>query len=85
MILSPILSSSFKIKQSFFLINYRQPGQRDPPYEPSKVLMIERIHTLKHRPYWEKKICADLGLSIDVKVKFIKLFVTLFPDKSHFI
>ena len=47
--------------------------------------MIERIHTLKHRPYWEKKICADLGLSIDVKVKFIKLFVTLFPDKSHFI
>nr|SVE74483.1 EOG090X0EYV [Daphnia barbata] len=45
----------------------RFPGQQDPPYEPSKVLMIERIQGLKHKPYWEKDIMKKLGLPMKVK------------------
>ncbi|XP_057369426.1 uncharacterized protein LOC130690425 [Daphnia carinata] len=45
----------------------RLPGQQDPPYEPSKVLMVERIRDLKHRPYWEKDVLTKLGLPMTVK------------------
>nr|SVE77290.1 EOG090X0EYV [Daphnia lumholtzi] len=45
----------------------RFPGHQDPPYEPSKVLMVERIRDLKHRPHWEKDIIAKLGLPKEVK------------------
>nr|SVE74866.1 EOG090X0EYV [Daphnia carinata] len=45
----------------------RLPGQQDPPYEPSKVLMVERIRVLKHRPYWEKDVLTKLGLPMTVK------------------
>nr|CAG4637401.1 EOG090X0EYV [Ceriodaphnia reticulata]SVE73234.1 EOG090X0EYV [Ceriodaphnia reticulata] len=51
----------------------RHPGQQDPPYEPTKVLMVQRIHTLKHRPFWEKNICSEMGLSIDHKLSEIAL------------
>nr|SVE86428.1 EOG090X0EYV [Daphnia similis]SVE87055.1 EOG090X0EYV [Daphnia similis]SVE87679.1 EOG090X0EYV [Daphnia similis]SVE88310.1 EOG090X0EYV [Daphnia similis] len=55
--------------QRFYGFTYypRFPGQQDPPYEPSKVLMVERIRDLKHRPYWEKDILIKLGLPMEVK------------------
>ncbi|KAI9559387.1 hypothetical protein GHT06_016176 [Daphnia sinensis] len=55
--------------QKFYGFTYypRFPGQQDPPYEPSKVLMVERIRDLKNRPYWEKDTLAKLGLSMEVK------------------
>lgn len=65
-----LLSSHVQMKllRNFFAI-CRFPGQQDPPYEPSKVLMVERIRTLKHRPYWEKDVLAKLGLPMEVKVR----------------
>nr|CAG4651379.1 EOG090X0EYV [Simocephalus serrulatus]SVE94540.1 EOG090X0EYV [Simocephalus serrulatus] len=41
----------------------RFPGQEDPTYEPTKVLMVKRIRPLKHNPFWDKNILASLGLT----------------------
>nr|SVE73861.1 EOG090X0EYV [Daphnia atkinsoni] len=49
----------------------RLPGQQDPPYEPSKVLMVQRIVSLKHKPYWEKDVLEGLGLSMKTKLSKI--------------
>jgi len=40
----------------------RFPGQEDPPYEPSKVFMVQRIKCLKGKPYWDKNLMKQLGL-----------------------
>jgi len=34
----------------------RFPGEKDPPYEPSKLFMITRVLSLRRLPYWEKYI-----------------------------
>jgi len=31
----------------------RHPGEVDPPYEPTKLLMVRRIRAMKRKPYWE--------------------------------
>merc|ERR1712071_493135 len=41
----------------------RFPEQVDVPYEPSKVLMVQRIRCLKKKPYWDKNIMTELGLN----------------------
>ncbi|CAG9865553.1 unnamed protein product [Phyllotreta striolata] len=35
---------------------------QDPPYNPSKLFRVEKIKTLKHAPYWEKKIMSEFHL-----------------------
>nr|SVE79165.1 EOG090X0EYV [Daphnia lumholtzi] len=65
------LSNQQKMPQNLFITDEVKsqlfPGHQDPPYEPSKVLMVERIRDLKHRPHWEKDIIAKLGLPKEVK------------------
>ncbi|XP_046403608.1 39S ribosomal protein L30, mitochondrial [Ischnura elegans] len=39
-----------------FIYYPRFPNQEDPPIQPSKVFMVQRIKPLKGRPYWEKEI-----------------------------
>jgi len=41
----------------------RNPEQVDPPYDPSKVLMVQRIRCLKKKPYWDKDVMTQLGLN----------------------
>ena len=38
------------------------------PYEPSKVLMVQRIRCLKKKPYWDKNIMTELGLNNTVSL-----------------
>ncbi len=45
--------------------------------------MVQRIRTLKHRPYWEKDICKHIGLSIDEKV-FLTLWLVYYRKLTHF-
>ena len=40
----------------------RHPEEKDPPYVPSKVLMVQRVRCLKKKPYWDKNIMKTLGL-----------------------
>ena len=40
----------------------RSPDHVDPPYNPSKVLMVQRIKCLKKKPYWDKNVMTELGL-----------------------
>lgn len=47
---------------------HRSPGQKDPHYNPSLVLMVQRIESLKNKPYWEKDVLEGLGLSMKTKV-----------------
>ena len=48
---------------------YRFPGQEEAPHEPSRALMVQRLYTLKHRPYWEKDVFTKIGLPDTVKVR----------------
>ncbi|XP_014281651.1 large ribosomal subunit protein uL30m [Halyomorpha halys] len=42
---------------------YPRPGEeKDPPFEPSKLLMVQRVRPLKGTPRKLKKILADLGM-----------------------
>nr|CAG4648292.1 EOG090X0EYV [Moina brachiata]SVE93300.1 EOG090X0EYV [Moina brachiata] len=38
------------------------PDHKEPPYEPSKALMVQRIRCLKKKPYWEKNVLIEIGL-----------------------
>ncbi|KAJ9576457.1 hypothetical protein L9F63_006670 [Diploptera punctata] len=40
----------------------RFPGQKDPPYQPTKLLMIERVKPVYGNPYWEKKLLKHFKL-----------------------
>ncbi|KAJ8890749.1 hypothetical protein PR048_010258 [Dryococelus australis] len=40
----------------------RFPDQPDPPYEPQKLFMVERIRPMKGNPYWDKDLLKKLGL-----------------------
>nr|SVE76062.1 EOG090X0EYV [Daphnia hispanica] len=51
----------------------RSPGQQDPSYEPSKVLMVERRETLKHKPQKERDVLIKLGLSMKDKLSKIAI------------
>nr|CAG4649735.1 EOG090X0EYV [Scapholeberis mucronata]SVE93921.1 EOG090X0EYV [Scapholeberis mucronata] len=44
-----------------FTYHPRYPGQQDPPYNPSKVLMVQRIRCLKKKPYWDKDTMKAFG------------------------
>ncbi|XP_050428181.1 39S ribosomal protein L30, mitochondrial [Adelges cooleyi] len=41
---------------------YPRKGEKDPPYEPTKLLMVQRTKSYMYNPYWQKKILTDLGL-----------------------
>ena len=50
---------------------FRFPDQVDPPYEPTKLLAIRRIRSLKSKPYWERRIMEqDLKLQ-EVSLRFL--------------
>ncbi|XP_011504061.1 PREDICTED: 39S ribosomal protein L30, mitochondrial [Ceratosolen solmsi marchali] len=53
------------------LVTYypRHPDHVDPYFEPSKLLLIERIKPLKGCPYWEKNILLSIGLASEKKVR----------------
>nr|CAG4646620.1 EOG090X0EYV [Macrothrix elegans] len=40
----------------------RFPDQTEPPHSPSKVLMVQRIRSMRKKPYWEKEILTKLGI-----------------------
>nr|CAG4650534.1 EOG090X0EYV [Sida crystallina] len=40
----------------------RSPDQVDPPCTPSPVFMVQRIRSMKKKPYWDKNILKQLGL-----------------------
>ncbi|KAL1457184.1 hypothetical protein WDU94_001844 [Cyamophila willieti] len=46
---------------------YPRPGQVDPPCEPSKLFMVQRIKPWKGIEYWNKKILFDLKLDKEFK------------------
>ncbi|KAG8238718.1 hypothetical protein J437_LFUL015276 [Ladona fulva] len=50
------------IKCHGFTYYPRFPDQKDPPYEPSKLFMVQRLKPLKGTPYWEKSIMRQLKL-----------------------
>lgn len=41
---------------------YPRPGEVDPPYEPSKLFMVQRIADWNGTEYWCKKILFDFKL-----------------------
>ncbi|XP_033227025.1 39S ribosomal protein L30, mitochondrial [Belonocnema kinseyi] len=43
----------------------RKRDHQDPPIKPTKLLMVERVKTLKGQPYWDKEIMEDLHLDHD--------------------
>lgn len=43
---------------------YPKPGEVDPPYEPSRLFMVQRTGDLKGTEYWYKKILYDFKLDI---------------------
>ncbi|KAL1138818.1 hypothetical protein AAG570_008880 [Ranatra chinensis] len=50
------------IKYDGFKYFPRFPEEKDPEYEPSKLLMIQRVKPFKGNEYWLKKILVDLRL-----------------------
>jgi large subunit ribosomal protein L30 len=50
-------------------VTTRFPDEKDPPYEPTKLLMVQRVKPVKGNPYWDKKMLRHLGL--DGKVSFM--------------
>ncbi|KAL7641592.1 UNVERIFIED_CONTAM: hypothetical protein RMT77_007465 [Armadillidium vulgare] len=49
--------------QHFRFVYYpRTEDEKDPPIEPTPLLLVIRIKRLKHTTYWEKKICQKLGI-----------------------
>ncbi|XP_049794796.1 39S ribosomal protein L30, mitochondrial [Schistocerca nitens] len=51
------------IKYHGFTYYPRFPDFKDPPYEPSKLFMVQRVKALKGRPYWEKNMMKEIGLA----------------------
>jgi len=45
-----------------FVYYPRHPEEKDPPYVPSKVYMVQRVRCLKKKPYWDKDVMKKLGL-----------------------
>lgn len=45
----------------FFKYDFRE-GEVDPPYEPTKLFMVQRVKSYLYNPYWQKKILTDMGL-----------------------
>ncbi|XP_011159958.2 39S ribosomal protein L30, mitochondrial [Solenopsis invicta] len=39
----------------------RQPDHVDPPFEPSKLLLVTRVKEFAGNPWWEKEVLEDLG------------------------
>ncbi|CAL1677031.1 unnamed protein product [Lasius platythorax] len=39
----------------------RKPDHVDPPFEPSKLLLVTRVKPFWGNPWWEKQILHDLG------------------------
>ncbi|XP_034246537.1 39S ribosomal protein L30, mitochondrial [Thrips palmi] len=35
---------------------------QDPPYEPTKLLMVQRVKPMKGQPHWDRKVLTRLGL-----------------------
>uniref|UniRef100_A0A8D8QYT7 39S ribosomal protein L30, mitochondrial n=1 Tax=Cacopsylla melanoneura TaxID=428564 RepID=A0A8D8QYT7_9HEMI len=46
---------------------YPRPGEVDPPHEPSKLFMVQRIKPWKGTEYWFKQILFDLKIDKEFK------------------
>jgi hypothetical protein len=49
---------------------HRFPGQKDPPYEPTKLLMVQRVKPVKGNPYWDKKLLRHFRLDGKVSITY---------------
>lgn len=47
---------------------HRFPGQKDPPYQPTKLLMVKRVKPVKGNPYWDKKLLRHFRLDDKVSI-----------------
>ncbi|XP_050466245.1 39S ribosomal protein L30, mitochondrial [Cataglyphis hispanica] len=56
------------VKYGFVKYFPRHPNHVDPPFEPSKLLLVKRVKPFAGNPWWEKRMLKDLG----------------FEDKKHF-
>lgn len=54
----------------FFNIYLRDPNYQDPPYEPTKLLMVRRCKPIKGTPHWDRKVLAQLGLDAMVCILY---------------
>ncbi|GAB0092963.1 39S ribosomal protein L30, mitochondrial [Sergentomyia squamirostris] len=49
----------------------RDPDHKDPPIEPTKLFMVQRIKPIKGTPFWERRILRDLGIAESTKTMAI--------------
>nr|CAG4642092.1 EOG090X0EYV [Eurycercus lamellatus] len=40
----------------------RHPNQEDPSYKPTHAFMVQRIRSMKKKPYWEKDVLIRFGI-----------------------
>ncbi|KAJ1530376.1 hypothetical protein ONE63_005285 [Megalurothrips usitatus] len=55
----------------------RDPDYQDPPYEPTKLLMVERVKPMKGQPHWDRKVLTRLGLDSMMR-PWVALLLVLF-------
>lgn len=49
-----------------FIVLLRHPDHEDPPIQPTKLLLVERVKRLKGNPYWQKTTLKNLKLDSEV-------------------
>ncbi|KAK3927558.1 39S ribosomal protein L30, mitochondrial [Frankliniella fusca] len=45
----------------------RDPNYQDPPIDPPKLFMVQRVKPMKGQPWWNKQVLARLGLDSEDK------------------
>lgn len=55
------LKNQESVKYGYIKYFPRNPGQVDPPFEPSKLLLVKQVKSFFGRPWWEKQIIRGLG------------------------
>jgi large subunit ribosomal protein L30 len=63
-------NSNEGIKYHGFTYYPRFPGQQDPPYQPTKLLMVKRVKPVKGNPYWDKKLLRHFRLDGKVSISW---------------
>ncbi|PSN49928.1 hypothetical protein C0J52_07052 [Blattella germanica] len=69
-LLSAVINSSMFVRYNsnggikYYGFKYypRFSDEKDPPYEPTKLFMVQRIKPVKGNPYWDKMILKQLKL-----------------------
>jgi len=64
---------------------YPRPGEQDPPYNPSKLLMVQRIKRYSGIPYWCKRVLAGFGLDHNIEDVAIIRNTAYTNEKLHLV